>query len=1326
MRKIDRNYSIKRKKLVKTTTLTLLIAAFLVLSSAVTAISMNMKVETTTNGSEETLGTSDIADVQSSYEVHASGQLEEGVEVEFRSKGGVVVWDNDITWYDNIYRSDTSSNYRLADDFLFTANTDVMDVHWLGGNWGGGPGDEADVVIEFYDDNGNQPGSVIAGPYPYAWDAIYKEGPYTPWTVWYNEVDLPEVVSFNAGTKYWIMIAYDGPGYPYWGFAVHSSYQLTNAKQWTGSSWINTYEDGAFQLTTKYDHDVGITEIKHPTHGDMPGCPCIPVEVTLLNQGSNDETVDVNVEIHRDLMKTSFPYDDFNMEWNFEGMGANWQFVNWETWFPYKANPAHGQWMAEFNQHGCTYGFAELITHEPIYLCGDCLDPYLKFYFWHDDYGSDDYMDVWISTSGKYGQYVKVGGPYERLCCPDCPIGWKEYRISLEEFICQPIWIKFIGHCDGTPSAYNLFVDYVGVFDLEYKATQSVQIDAGEEKQVEFECWDATCWWCQYENEELLFWVGAWSELEGDEYPVNDGFGPFEWDFLPVWIYIPWTHDVGDKEIKSPTGHNLAGPLDMIQIIKNYGKEPESCFNVYMAVRPLYLVLKLDETFDCWERDPDHYPSYYYAYRPCGWTEEGGYYSDYGWEDGGGVAWLWWIYARYYAWNRIESPPRNTLGEDKLELVFDSDIRHYSGTFLATVETRADDMDSWTDVSPWPNPVNQDHAGTYTVDISHDMGAGTQVRFGFYGYYYYLDDWFVDNVKLISYTCGEIIWQDKVCIDDIQVCEEKEVVFEQWEPEPPEPCFCGTVWYCIDSWTKMLDPPDQNPANDLKRIFISVEFMHDVAVNKFTSPEFDLFVEEIIKYHDGYDNNAIGLTAPGTWQGAMRLTPTELGPHSGKDLIAVNVYFHETSSIDGTVIIYGEGDPVTPGSMVSSEGFTFSGSGLKRVDLTTTVEIDDHNEIWVAVEWEQLTAPFFPFGVDPGPITPGKGGWVSLDGTSWAELSVYGLSYDWVLEAVVETTGNGCDEIPEPDVYVPCEEVDICVEFENKGTYVEDATISWRFYEYTPAETLIAEDSFNLLMDPLTTYVECLLTYDFTEEGVFKMEVEIQLDPVDKDCDLSNNGPISIIIGADCCGPESCFVLDPEYPDGLNNWYVSAVTVTVDAWETCEVQSGIDHIVYILDGVMDTIAGDHGQFVIDGDGVHHGEIYAVDMVGNEGTHHTFEVAIDEGDPTCDLIYSKYTEDDTQKVEFTVLAGDATSGMNRVEFLIDGVLEDTVDGPGPYVFDIDFSGYDGSTQFCAQAYDNAGNDAEDCESGIAFSKQKSYSQTKTRTLTTEQVILRLGL
>jgi hypothetical protein len=557
---------------VKTTTfVTLLVAAAMVLSGAVTGISMMMNEKTTTmevnTGKTVQLGSEDENAVafEPAMTEQNIGTAEEYTNP-IREDRQCVIWDNGMFFNDGWTAQTDQCTYdgEPADDFEFDYDAEIMDIHFIIlfiSDY-----IDYDYVITFYEDDGSGdfPGAVHAGPFTVDTVDVYV-GDLFGYPAYEMSTDIVPSVFCDANTKYWVSIQADGPCYPrtFWGMHSGStklSQAVFRSNYFTGGTWrTSTYMlgqpfDMAFQLTVKPEHDVGVTEIKHPQTCDTPGCPCIPVEVEVTNFGQNDEfDVPVHIEIHRNIWSSSFELPDDEFMWNFDGMGiCNWQFVTDETWFPYKVEPNKGDWMMEFNQHDSVWCEAEVISHEPVYVCGDCIDPYLKFYMWHDDYGSDDYIDVWVSTNGKYGDFEKIGGPYERLCCPECPIGWLEHRISLEEFICQPIWIKFIGHSDGTPSAYNLHIDDVTVFDLEYVCETTVDLEAGETKQVECECWDTSCWWCQYENEDVEFWVGAWTEMEGDEIPDNDGFGPCQNEFRQIFIHIPWTHDVGDKEIEYP------------------------------------------------------------------------------------------------------------------------------------------------------------------------------------------------------------------------------------------------------------------------------------------------------------------------------------------------------------------------------------------------------------------------------------------------------------------------------------------------------------------------------------------------------------------------------------------------------------------------------------------------------------------------------------------------------------------------------------------------------------------------------------------------------
>ena len=559
MQEIDGKYSIKRKKLMKTTTLiTLLVAATMILSGAVTGITMNLNEKIIDEAEDtETIITYGLGDDATAAigEPEISGQeLEFAHEVRPRI-GESIVWDNGLD-YNGMGSSQDDTQYPLfteiADDFQFDYDQGVSDVHWVGGYWNGAPA-AFDWRITFYKNSGGIPGNIHAGPFQYPeadLDIVDLGGGYFEYGV-----DLPATVSFSGGIKYWIGIQGVGFFPPQSGFGRHlgvigDSYAF-RGEIFTGTpDWLPEYApgyDACFQLTFKVLHDVGVTEIKHPTHMDSPGCPCIPVEVEVTNFAENDEVdVPVTVEIHRNLWTQTFGYEPPDeMPFYIDGYECNWQYVMGETAHPFAITPFHGSWFAELNQFGCL-GTSYLTTEMPTDLTEQCIDPFLKFYFWHDQYGSDDYMTVEANDGSGW---TEIGGPYYRLCCPDCPEGWTEYRISLADYIGQPaVFFRFVGHCELPLDAYNLGLDFVSVFDMEYQETQTVDIDVGETLQVEFPCWSIECWWCQYENDDILFHVGAWTEMEGDEILNNDGFGPRQTGFLPVLIHIPFTHDVGDKD----------------------------------------------------------------------------------------------------------------------------------------------------------------------------------------------------------------------------------------------------------------------------------------------------------------------------------------------------------------------------------------------------------------------------------------------------------------------------------------------------------------------------------------------------------------------------------------------------------------------------------------------------------------------------------------------------------------------------------------------------------------------------------------------------------
>ncbi|MFH1336743.1 MAG: hypothetical protein ABII96_09525, partial [Candidatus Zixiibacteriota bacterium] len=181
------------------------------------------------------------------------------------SKG--IVYDNGMDYVglgasqdDNVINLDPI----LADDFIFTADQLVNDVHWIGGYWNGPPDDgNFDWEVIFYNDfgDGTKPGAAIA-TYTYANADVNETFIEQVGTSFYYSysVNLPASLSFVAGTKYWISIQGIGVYPPQSGWALHQTPILFHEAvfksvyfgypDWTNTSTVFGYAaDMCFQLT---------------------------------------------------------------------------------------------------------------------------------------------------------------------------------------------------------------------------------------------------------------------------------------------------------------------------------------------------------------------------------------------------------------------------------------------------------------------------------------------------------------------------------------------------------------------------------------------------------------------------------------------------------------------------------------------------------------------------------------------------------------------------------------------------------------------------------------------------------------------------------------------------------------------------------------------------------------------------------------------------------------------------------------------------------------------------------------------------------------------
>jgi hypothetical protein len=146
------------------------------------------------------------------------------------------------------------------------------------------------------------------------------------------------------------------------------------------------------------------------------------------------------------------------------------------------------------------------------------------------------------------------------------------------------------------------------------------------------------------------------------------------------------------------------------------------------------------------------------SWPPAGWTTD--YFIQNPTANAGGTppeAYLSWIDAWLaFGSEFLMSTPVDTSGLPALTLEFKDLYDHFSGPINIQVFTRADSGDSWTDVTPWNVPATSSHGPeTWTIDISHDIGTGTQVMFEESGNGFNMNFWYIDDVRLVLTGWGE-------------------------------------------------------------------------------------------------------------------------------------------------------------------------------------------------------------------------------------------------------------------------------------------------------------------------------------------------------------------------------------------------------------------------------------------------------------------------------------------------------------------------------------------------------------------------------------------
>ncbi|MBN1859854.1 MAG: hypothetical protein JW840_00175, partial [Candidatus Thermoplasmatota archaeon] len=140
----------------------------------------------------------------------------------------------------------------------------------------------------------------------------------------------------------------------------------------------------------------------------------------------------------------------------------------------------------------------------------------------------------------------------------------------------------------------------------------------------------------------------------------------------------------------------------------------------------------------------------------------------------------------------------------------------------------------------------------------------------------------------------------------------------------------------------------------------------------------------------------------------------------------------------------------------------------------------------------------------------------------------------------------------------------------------------------------------------------------------------------------------------DTIPPMTTISFDPPSPNGNGGWYVSNVTVTLNAtdnesgvnWTYCSLSSG---------GIYT------GPILVSQSGQYHVTFYSVDYAGNIESMKNVSLKIEKAPPGPSTVS---ISTDGKNICITVTVCDLLSGCGKVEFYFNDVLQETVVGVGP--------------------------------------------------------------
>jgi hypothetical protein len=168
-----------------------------------------------------------------------------------------------------------------------------------------------------------------------------------------------------------------------------------------------------------------------------------------------------------------------------------------------------------------------------------------------------------------------------------------------------------------------------------------------------------------------------------------------------------------------------------------------------------------------------------------------------------------------------------------------------------------------------------------------------------------------------------------------------------------------------------------------------------------STPSPNVTDDETIRYDDGINVDAIGLTSGGTFQVSAYWPAATMSQYAGMELTSIEIYINDAPT-SCVIKIYDQGTTTVPGALLYEETVAVNPLLWNTIELSSPVAING-NDIWIGYEITHDVG-VYSAGTDGGPAVAGYGDMISLDGATFEPMSGLGLDYNWNIAATL--SGN--------------------------------------------------------------------------------------------------------------------------------------------------------------------------------------------------------------------------------------------------------------------------------------------------------------------------------